>query len=77
MQTTARARRKAPLNVPADVADLLARFGLDLPGLLTDSNPKILKGEALARGAILHHLPARALAAAIDPLPRAPLSLSF
>lgn len=67
MQLTARARRKAPLNVPADVADLLTRFGLDLAGLLTDSNPKILKGEALARGAILHHLPAKALAAAIDP----------
>ena len=67
MQLTARARRKAPLNVPADVADLLARFGLDLPGLLTDSNPKLGKGAAIARAVILHHLPARALAAAIDP----------
>jgi hypothetical protein len=67
MQTTARARRTAPLSLPPDIAGLLARFGLDLPGLLTDSNPKLSKGAALARPAILHHLPARALAAAIDP----------
>ena len=67
MQTTARARRKAPLSLPPDIAGLLARFGLDLPGLLTDSNPKLGKGAALARGVILHHLPARSLAAAIDP----------
>jgi len=74
MQTTARARSTAPLALPPDVAALLARFGLDLPGLLTDSNPKLAKGAALARPAILHHLPARALAAAISADNAAPVA---
>jgi len=67
MQTTARARRKAPLSLPPDVSGLLARMGLTLDSLLTTTNPKMEKGAAIARGAILMHLPARALAAAIDP----------
>lgn len=60
-------RSTAPLALPSDVADHLARFGLTLPGLLTGANPKLLKGAALGHGAavILHHLPARALAAAV------------
>lgn len=67
VQTTATPRPTAPLALPADVASLLARFGLSLPGLLTDSNPKLTKGSALARAVILHHLPHRALAAALTP----------
>lgn len=67
MQTTATATRCAPVRLPADVAAHLARFGLTLGDLLTDSNPKIEKGSAQARGRILHHLPARALAAAVTP----------
>lgn len=58
-----------PGAIPSDVRDLLARFGFSLPKLLTTSNPKLNKGEALGhgRGLILHHLPARALARAITP----------
>jgi hypothetical protein len=56
-------RATAPVAPPADVADLLQRFRLTVPGLLTDSNPKLNKGDG--RAVILHHLPARALAAAI------------
>lgn len=60
-------RATAPLALPVDVAGHLARFGLTLPGLLTGANPKLAKGAALGHGAavILHHLPARALAAAV------------
>jgi hypothetical protein len=49
------------------VAALLQRFGLTLEGLLTvgASNAKLAKGAALAWPVILHHLPARSLAAAI------------
>ena len=65
--TTAQATRCAPVRLPADVAAHLARFGLGLADLLTDSNPKLGKGSAQARAVILHHLPARALAAACDP----------
>lgn len=67
MQTTANAtgRPCAPVALPADVAAHLARFGLTLAGLLTDSNPKLAKGQAIARAVILHHLPHRALAAAV------------
>ena len=65
MQTTATARRTAPLALPPDVADLLSRWRLTLPGLLTDSNPKLAKGEG--RAVILHHLPARALGRALTP----------
>ena len=67
MQTTATATRCAPVRLPADVAAHLARFGLTLGDLLTDSNPKMQKGSARAVGVILHHLPARALAAAVTP----------
>ena len=67
MQTTATATRCAPVRLPADVAAHLARFGLTLGDLLTDSNPKLQKGSAQAVGVILHHLPARALAAAVTP----------
>ena len=58
-----------PGAIPHDVRDLLARFGFSLPKLLTTSNPKTMKGEALGhgRGLILHHLPAKALARAITP----------
>jgi hypothetical protein len=67
MQTTATATRCAPVRVPADISAHLARFGLTLGDLLTDSNPKMQKGSAQAVGVILHHLPARALAAAVTP----------
>jgi hypothetical protein len=59
--------RCAPLALPPDVADLLATYRVPLPDLLTEANPKLAKGAALARGVILHHLPARALAAAVTP----------
>ena len=67
MQTTAQARPCAPARMPADVRALLARFGLTLPGLLTDDNAKLAKGSAQALPVILHHLPHRALAAALTP----------
>ena len=67
LQTTAQARPCAPSRTPADVAALLARFGLSLPGLLTDDNAKLKKGSAQALPVILHHLPHRALAAALTP----------
>jgi hypothetical protein len=59
----------APRGIPADVADLMARFGLTVRDLLTTDrqNAKLKKGQAVARALILHHLPARALAAAITP----------
>lgn len=59
--------RRAPLSLPADVAAHLGRFGLTLPDVLTHTNPKMVKGADLGVGVILHHLPARALAAAITP----------
>jgi hypothetical protein len=61
------ARSVAPARLPADVAALLQRFSLSLDGLLTvgASNAKLAKGAALAWPVILHHLPARSLAAAI------------
>jgi hypothetical protein len=65
MQTTiVRPRRDA---LPADAAALLSRFSLSLDGLLTvgASNAKLAKGAALAHSIILHHLPARSLAAAL------------
>jgi hypothetical protein len=65
--TTAQATRCAPVRLPAEVAAHLARFGLGLADLLTDSNPKLGKGSAQARAVILHHLPARVLAAAVTP----------
>lgn len=73
------ARKTAPARLPADVAQLLARFGLSLDGLLTEglSNAKLAKGAALAWPVILHHLPARSLAQAVagaEPGPTAPRS---
>jgi len=66
MQTTltARPRRDA---LPHDVAALLSRFDLSLDNLLTigASNAKLAKGQDLAHSVILHHLPARSLAAAL------------
>jgi len=58
-----------PCAVPADARALLQRFGLTTATLLTSDrqSPKLSKGQAEARGVILHHLPARALAAAITP----------
>lgn len=62
------ARNVAPARLPSDVAALLQRFGLSLDGLLTvgASNAKLAKGAAEAWPVILHHLPARSLAAAIN-----------
>ena len=59
----------SPRAIPDDVADLMARFGLSVRDLLTTDrqNAKLKKGQAVARALILHHLPARALAAAITP----------
>jgi hypothetical protein len=69
MQLTATppAARRAPLALPADIAAHLSRFNLTLSDLLTDSNPKLAKGADRAAAVILHHLPARALAAAVTP----------
>jgi hypothetical protein len=60
-------RSNARVALPSDVAGHLARFGLTLADVLTDSNPKLGKGAAIARAVIHHGLPGRALAAAIDP----------
>jgi hypothetical protein len=58
-----------PCAVPADARALLQRFGLTTSTLLTSDrqSPKLRHGQAEARAVILHHLPARALAAAITP----------
>ena len=58
-----------PCAVPADARALLQRFGLTTATLLTSDrqSPKLSKGQAEARAVILHHLPARSLAAAITP----------
>ena len=55
--------------MPPDARLLLQRFGLTTATLLTSDrqSPKLSKGQAEARAVILHHLPARALAAAITP----------
>ncbi len=58
---------RARVSLPADIVAMLQRFGLSLDGLLTDNNAKLIKGAAIARAVIHHTLPARALAAAIDP----------
>lgn len=65
--TTGAGRRNAPASLPADVRDLLATFDLSLDAILTSSNPKLLKGSDRAHSVILHHLPERALARAINP----------
>lgn len=65
MQTGPRTRSTGPLGLPADAAALLKRFGLTLDSILTGAeNAKMAKGEALS--VILHHLPARSLAAAVS-----------
>ena len=66
-------RPAAPLALPPDIRAHPARFGLELADLLTVDNPKMAKGQALGHGAaaILHNLPARALAAAVTPGPAA------
>jgi hypothetical protein len=62
-----RARTTAPLGMPQAAADLLDRFDLRIDGLLTAgaSSPKLSKGGKIAQSVILHHLPARSLAAAV------------
>jgi hypothetical protein len=64
--TTGAARANGALRLPADVAAYLKRHGLELGDILTDSNPKLNKGAAIARAVIHHTLPGRALAAAIN-----------
>jgi len=61
--------RYAPRAIPADVADLMPRFGLTVRDLLTTDrqSAKLRHGMAIARAVILYHMPARALAAAITP----------
>ena len=67
LQIGPRARASAPARLPADITSLLSRFSLTLDGLLTEglSNAKMAKGVAAAWPVILHHLPARSLAAAV------------
>ena len=59
----------APGAMPPRERQLLQKFGLTTSTLLTSDrqSPKLSKGQAEARAVILHHLPARALAAAITP----------
>ena len=65
LQTGPRTRSTGPLGLPADAAALLKRFGLTLDSVLTGAeNAKMAKGTALS--VILHHLPARSLAAAVS-----------
>jgi hypothetical protein len=64
---TGAARVNGALRLPSDVAAYLKRHGLELADVLTDSNPKLAKGAAIARAVIHHTLPGRALAAAINP----------
>jgi hypothetical protein len=65
--TTGAARANGALRIPSDIAAYLKRHGLELGDILTDSNPKLAKGAAIARAVIHHTLPGRALAAAINP----------
>lgn len=62
----------APLALPADVAALLQRWRLTLPGLLTAANAKMARGGGYA--VILHHLPHRGLARALTPGEAAPVA---
>jgi hypothetical protein len=64
--TLSPARANAPLQTPDDVRAFLASFGLDVPSLLTVTNPKMRK-TADAHTVIHHALPHRGLARAIDP----------
>ena len=66
MQTSTNSHRTAPIHVPSDVNHLLYRFNISFDRFLTTSNPKLAKGADRARSAILHHLPHRALAQAVN-----------
>lgn len=65
--TTGAARSNAPNAIPADLRAFLSTFGLTLDSILTADNPKLTKCADRAHSVILHHLPERALARAIDP----------
>ena len=69
-------RPTAPLALPDKEAGHLGRFGLTVPTLLTATNPKLLKGQALGHGAavILMNMPAQALAAAVTPTTAHPVA---
>jgi len=62
-------RPNASLGLADKEATHLGRFGLTLPSLLTASNPKLAKGQALGQGVavLLHNLPADQLARAVIP----------
>ena len=62
----------APLNLPADVAALLQRWRLTLPGLLTTANAKMARSGG--RAVILHHIPHRGLSRALTPAQPAPVA---
>lgn len=66
-QTGPRTRKTGPLGLPLAAASLLQRFGLSLESILTmgENSPKLAKGGKDAAAVILHHLPARSLAAAV------------
>jgi len=67
LQTGPRTRKTGPLGLPLAAAGLLQRFGLSLASILTmgENSPKLVKGNKQASAVILHHLPARSLAAAV------------
>ena len=67
LQTGPRTRKAGPLGLPLAAAGLLQRFGLSLESILTmgENSPKLAKGGKEAAAVILHHLPARSLAAAV------------
>jgi hypothetical protein len=67
LQTGPRTRKAGPLGLPLAAASLLQRFGLSLESILTmgENSPKLAKGGKDAAAVILHHLPARSLAAAV------------
>ena len=69
-------RPTAPLALPDKEAGHLGRFGLTLPTLLTASNPKLAKGEALGHGVavLLHNMPAHQLALAVTPATAHPVA---
>jgi len=67
LQTGPRTGKTGPLGLPLAAAGLLQRFGLSLESILTmgENSPKLAKGGKDAAAVILHHLPARSLAAAV------------
>lgn len=58
---------KAPNTLPSDVADLLRRFRLTLPGLLTTDSAKARKDGSRQLTAMHYASPARSLSRAVDP----------